>query len=424
MAVITLLIIIILVGIGMPVAFSLGLTAIIIFYEGSISFITIPMRMFYGTMNLPLLAIPLFILTGTILAESGIAHRIIYFAASIVGFMRGGLANVNVLTSMLFAEMSGAATADAASLGKIFIPGMVSKGYPKSFSAAVTSASAVIGIIIPPSIPLIIYGSLAGASVAALFIAGIVPGVLLGLALMIVSYITARRKEFPIEKSFSFSEVWRTFRESCWAFSIPIIILGGILGGIFTPTEAAGIAVFVSLILGFFVYRGLSIKDLKRIFLITVKQTAVVMMLIATSAVLSWYLANEQIPQKIAASLLEFTTNRYLILLLLNIFILVMGIFFQAAAALILTVPIIVPVLLQVGIDPIHFGIIMTIGLAIGQQTPPVATVLITVCTVADLPLLKVFYESRYFLLATVIVLFAVTYIPGMSLYLPHLFLK
>lgn len=419
-----LILIITLICVGIPVAFALGLTSIVIFFQGNISFLTMPIRMFNGADNLPLLAVPLFILTGAILGESGIAQRLINFAAALVGFIRGGLAHVNILTSMFFAEMSGSAVADAASLGKIFIPGMKSKGYPEPFSAAVTSASAVIGIIIPPSIPLIIYGSVAGASISALFIAGILPGVLLGISLMVVSYIIARAKSYPVERTFIFSEVWRTFRESCWAFSIPVIILGGILGGIFTPTEAAGVAVLVSLILGFFVYRGLTVRDMKRILLVTVKQTAVVMMLVATCAVLSWYLANEQIPQKIAQSLLEFTHNPYLILLLLNFFILIMGMFFQAAAALILVVPIIMPILSQIGIDPVHFGIIMTLNLAIGQQTPPVATVLITVSAVSELPMMQVFYESRYFLLASVIVLFLVTYFPWIPLYLPSLLVK
>ena len=405
---------------GIPVAFAIGLGSVLIFWQGDISFIQMPLRMFYGTANLPLLAMPLFILAGTILGESGIATRLINFAFSLVGFIRGGLAHVNILTNMFFAEMSGSATADAATVGKIFIPGMVKKGYSKEFSAAVTSSSAVIGIIIPPSIPLIIYGSLAHSSIAELFVAGIVPGVLLGLLMMIVCYFTSLKQKFKVDTKFQVSEVLRTFKEAFWALSIPVIILGGILGGIFTPTEAGGVAVFVSLFLGFFVYRGLKIRDLKNICLVSVKQTAVVMMLVATSAVLSWYLANEQIPEKIASHLLSFTQNKYIILFMLDIFILFLGIFFQAAAALILTVPIIVPILLSVGIDPVHFGIIMTIGLAIGQQTPPVATVLATVCAVAELPMTKVFYASRYLLAITVFLMFLVTYVPEIALYLTH----
>jgi C4-dicarboxylate transporter DctM subunit len=350
--------------------------------------------------------------------------RLVNFCSALVGFIRGGLAMVNIVASMFFAEISGSAVADAAALGSILIPAMKKKGYPADFSAAVTSASATQAIIIPPSIPMIIYAVMAESSIVALFMAGLIPGVMAGVSMMILSYYFAIKKKYPIEEKFHLNKVWVTFKESAWAFSLPVIIIGGIFGGIFTATEAASMAVMAAFFIGVFVYRELRFRDLPEVLLNAGIQTAVVMMIVAGSALLSWLLTNELIPQRIAAAITAATESKYVILMLMNVFFLFAGMFLHSAAAIIMIVPIVMPLVHKVGIDPIHFGLIVTFNLGIGQQTPPVASVLLTTCSVANISISEVMRVNIYFILLALGVLIILTYLPEISLFLPNLLLK
>ena len=418
---IILILIIGLVLLNVPIGFALALTASFAMLIKGIDLLTVPLRLFNGADNFPLLAIPLFVLTGSLMNSAGISRRLIDFASALVGFIRGGLAMVNIVTSMFFAEISGSAVADAAALGSILIPAMRKKGYPLDFSAAVTSASATCAIIIPPSIPMIIYAVMAETSIVRLFMAGVIPGIMAGGSMMLLSYYFAIKKKWPVEEIFDLKNVWITFKEASWTFLIPIVIIGGIFSGFFTATESAGIAAACALFVGMFVYRELKIKSLPKVLLDAGEQTAIVMFIVAGSALLSWVLTNEMIPQRIAASIIAMTQNKYVILLMMNVFFLFAGMFLHSAAAIIMIVPIVMPLVNMVGIDPVHFGLIVTFNLGIGQQTPPVASVLLTTCSVAKVSITEVMRVNIYFILIALIVLFFLTYVPAVSMFLPNL---
>jgi len=380
----------------------------------------VPLQLFSGAAKFPLLAIPLFILAGGLMNSSGISLRIINMASALVGHIRGGLAMVNVVDSMFFAEISGSAVADVAALGSIIIPAMVKKGYTPQFTAALTSVTASLAIIIPPSIPMILYAVIAGTSVTRLFLTGFAPGLIGGLLMMAVVYYKARKYGFPVEDAFSLRRLGAAFRDAGWTLTLPVIILGGMFGGVVTATEAAGLAVLAAFVIGTFIYREMNFRQLWTVTLEGVVQTASVMLIVAASAVLGWYLTNEQVPQRLAEAVLGITTDRVMVLLFLNIFLLIAGMFLHSAAAILLIVPIVMPLIRQVGVDPIHFGIIVTLNLAIGQQTPPVASVLLTACAVAKQPVGKVFREAIPFIVVLLIVLAIVTYVPAIPLFLPN----
>lgn len=408
--------------IGVPIAYSLiGAVLFALFAGGGTTPTVIPLQLFSGAAKFPLLAIPLFILAGGMMNSSGISLRIINLASAAVGHVRGGLAMVNVVDSMFFAEISGSAVADVAALGSIIIPAMVKKGYTPQFTAALTSVTASLAIIIPPSIPMILYAVMAETSVTRLFLAGFAPGLIGGGLLMAVVYYKARKYGFPVEEAFSLRRFGRAFRDAGWTLVLPVIILGGMFGGIVTATEAAGLAVLAAFVIGTFIYREMNFPQLWKVTLDGVISTASVMLIVAASAVLGWYLTNEQVPQQFAAWVLGLTANRYLVLLFLNVFLLVAGIFLHSAAAILLIVPIVMPLVRQVGIDPTHFGIVVTLNLAIGQQTPPVASVLLTACAVAKQPVGKVFREAIPFIICLLITLVIVTYVPAIPLFLPRL---
>jgi tripartite ATP-independent transporter DctM subunit len=415
-----------LVLVNVPIAVSLGIVALcaMVASHGLASLPNLALVTYNGATNFPLLAIPLFILAGAIMNASGISHRLIAFASSLFGWIRGGLAQVSIGASMFFAEISGSAVADIAALGSILIPAMKSKGYPAPLAAAVMSSAATLAVIIPPSIPMILYAVMAETSVVQLFVAGIVPGVLGGLGLMGMAYWFARRYNLPREDSFSFARVLRTGREALWAFLLPIIILGGIFGGIVTATEGAALAVVAALAVGLFIYRELHLAQLKQAVIEGGVQTAVVMLLVATSALLGTYLTEVQAPQQLAKAVANFTQNKWAVLGLLNLLFLLLGMFLHSAAAIILVVPVVMPLVKAVGIDPIHFGLIVTINLGIGQQTPPVASVLMVASSLAKASIWEVTRVNVWFIAVLLAVLLLVTYVPVTGLGLVQLFYR
>ncbi|MBI2365191.1 MAG: TRAP transporter large permease, partial [Deltaproteobacteria bacterium] len=364
---------------------------------------------------------PLFILAGGLMETSGISLRLVNLANSLVGFIRGGLAMVTVVATMIQSEISGSSVADAAAIGNVVIPAMEKRGYPRALSAAIVSNAASAAILIPPSIPMIIYAWMAEVSVAKLFFAGFLPGFISGGAMMALSYYYARKYRLPVEQNFSLRLVGKSTLQAFWALFIPIVIWGGIFLGIATATEVAALAVVAALIIGALIYRELPAREVLSVLKDSTGQTAVVMLIVASSAVLGWFLTSEQIPQKFARLILETTSNRYLILLFLNFFFLIAGMFLHSAAAIILIVPIVMPLIRQIGVDPIHFGIIVTINLGVGQQTPPVATVLFTTAAIARIPFWDVFKAGWPFTVVLALVTLLVTYVPWFSLALVNL---
>ncbi len=415
-----------LVLINVPIAVSLGIVALVAMLasHGSSSLPNLALVTFSGATNFPLLAIPLFILAGAIMNASGISRRLIAFASALFGWIRGGLAIVSIGTSMFFAEISGSAVADVAALGSILIPGMKAKGYPAPLAAAVMSSAATLAVIIPPSIPMILYAVMAETSVVQMFVAGIVPGILGGLGLMAMAYWFARRYNLPREQAFAWKRVATTARDAAWAFLLPIIILGGIFGGVVTATEGAALAVIAALFVGLVIYRELNLAELRKAVLEGGVQTAVVMLLVATSALLGTYLTEVQAPQALAQAVSDFTSNKYVVLALLNVLFLFLGMFLHSAAAIILVVPIVMPLVRAAGIDPVHFGLIVTINLGIGQQTPPVASVLMVACSIAKESVWAVTRVNVYFIAVLVAVLLLVTYVPVTGLGLVEYFYR
>jgi C4-dicarboxylate transporter DctM subunit len=415
-----------LIAIDVPIAIALGAVtlAAITLTSGADALPSTALVLYNGATGFSLIAIPLFILAGAIMNSSGISQRLIAFASSLVGFVRGGLSMVTTAASMFFAEISGSAVADVASLGSILIPQMKAKGYPGAFAAAVTSSSATLAVIIPPSIPMILYAVMSGSSVVELFVAGIVPGIIGGLAMMGVAYVIAVRRNFPVEDTFQLRRVATTFRDAAWALSLPVIILGGIFTGWVTATEGAGLAVVAAIFVGGVIYRELNWSRLREAMIDGAIQTAVVMLLVATSALLSEFLTEQQVPQRVAAGIVELTDNRWAVLALLNVFFLLIGLFLHSAAAIILVVPIVMPLVYAVGIDPVHFGLIVTLNLGIGQQTPPVASVLVTACSVAKADIWDVTRFNIYFVGVLFVVLMAVTYVPAIPMSLVELFYR
>jgi len=392
--------------------------------HGTESLPNLPISLYNGATNFPLIAIPLFILAGAIMNASGISQRLIAFASALLGFMRGGLAMVAIGASLFFAEISGSAVADISALGSILIPAMKSKGYPAPLAAAILSSSATLAVIIPPSIPMILYAVMAGTSVVQLFVAGIVPGIVGGLGLMGMAYWFARRYNLPIEEKFQWARVRRTFREAFWAFTLPVIILGAIFGGIVTATEGAAMAVVAALFIGLVVYRELDLRHLRTALIEGAVQTAVVMLLVAASALLGNYLSEVQAPQHLAQAVSNLTHNKWLVLGLLNVLFLLLGMFLHSAAAIILVVPVVMPLVIAAGIDPIHFGLIVTVNLGIGQQTPPVASVLMVACSIAKASVWEVTRVNIWFIGVLFTILMLVTYVPEFGLGLVHMFYK
>lgn len=407
-----------LVLINVPIAVALAVVTIVamVATQGADILPNVALIMYTGATKFPLIAIPLFILAGAIMNATGISRRLIAFASALLGFIRGGLAMVNIGASMFFAEISGSAVADVAAIGSILIPAMKKRGYPVAFSTAITSSAATLAVIIPPSIPMILYAVMADTSVTQMFVAGIIPGFLGGFGLMGMAYWFARRYNYPVEEAFDLCNVWRTFKDALWALALPFIILGGIFTGWVTATEGAGLAVLAALFIGIGVYRELDLKQLRQSIIEGGEQTAVVMILVAASALIGVYLTEIKMPQALAEGILGVTNSKWVVLAILNLFFFVIGFFLHSAAAIILVVPIVMPLVLQMGIDPVHFGIIVTINLGIGQQTPPVASVLMAACSIAKADIWEVTKVNVWFVAVLVAVLLLVTYIPAVAL--------
>jgi len=410
--------------INVPVAIALAIigTAGTFASYGLSSMPNVALTMFEGATNFPLLAIPLFVLAGAIMNASSIARRLIDLASALLGFMKGGLSMVTIGSSIFFAEISGSAVAGVAALGSVLIPAMRAKGYSREFAAAISSSSASLAIILPPSIPMILYAVMAQESVVKMFVAGIFPGLLGALGLAGMCYYLAHKNGYPTEGRFQLSKVWKAFKEAIWALLIPVIILGGIFGGFVTATEGAGLAVVVALFISAVIYRELNLRTLWHACIEGGVQTAVVMLLVASSALVGVYFTEAQLPQKLAASIEDLTTNYYAVLALLNVCFLILGMFLHSAAAIILVVPIVMPLVHTMGIDPVHFGLIVTLNLAIGQQTPPVASVLIASCSIAKADIWRTTKVNLYFIGVLVALLMVNTYLPQIALLLVHLF--
>ena len=413
------LILVALICLNVPIAVGLAVSAIfgLLVTEGVDSVATLALDMYDGSTKFSLIAIPMFVLAGAIMNAGGITDKLINFVNAIIGFVRGGLAMVNIGVSLFFAEISGSAVADVAALGSVLIPQMKKRGYSGPLAAAVTSSSASLAIIIPPSIPMILYATSAGTSVEQLFVAGIIPGLLGAFGLMGMAYYFARKYNLPREEAFNAGRLWNTLVEALPAFTLPVIILGGIFGGFVTATEAAGLAVLAALAVSAW-YSKMDYGHLKRAMIDGGVQTAVVMLLVAASVVMGGFLTRAQIPQDFARWILDMTTNQWVILAILNVFFLVIGFFLHSAAAIILVVPIVIPLIQAAGIDPIHFGLVVTLNLALGQQTPPVASVLITACAVARANIWEVSKINIYFIAVLFAVLMLCTYVPSIPMYL------
>lgn len=409
---------------GMPIAFVLGVTATtMIIMDPAVVPRIIGLIPFGGANNYLLVAAILFMVAGEVMNQGKIAEKLINFASSLVGHIRGGLAHVNILTSLFFSEISGTATSDAAAIGSVMIPQMKARGFPVPFAAAVTATSATMAIIVPPSLNLILYAYVSDASIARLFAAGILPGFLVCGLLMGTAYLISVRRNYPVEHEFEGRRVLETGKQAVIPLTLPILILVGILGGIFTATEAGAIAAFWSILLAALLYRTLSFKGFIDTLRIAGQRTAMLMFIVATSTLLGWYLTNQRIPQDIAQAILNISESYWVVLLAINVFFLLAGTIIHGTPAILMLVPIFLPLADQLGIDRVHFGLIVTINLGIGQQTPPVASVVLITCAIAKISLTAIVPAMLWFLGAMVVALFLVNVIPALSLWLPSVIL-
>ncbi|MAQ83655.1 MAG: ABC transporter permease [Maritimibacter sp.] len=407
---------------GVPVAIALaGSSALYVLVSGSVPPMVVAHRMINGVDSFPLLAVPFFILAGNLMNTAGITERIFNFALSMVGWMRGGLGHVNVGASVIFAGMSGAAVADAGGLGAIEIKAMRDAKYDPEFAVGITAASSTIGPIIPPSLPMVIYGVVASASIGQLFAAGFVPGLVMALSLMVMVAIMARRRGYPRDQAFVVSVLLSSFRRAFLSLLTPVIIVGGILTGAFTPTEAAVAACAWAMFLGLIVYRTLNWKRFLRVSFDTIETTAVVLLVVGAAAIFAWILTSNRVPEHVAALLLAASDRPWMILLLINLILIVVGCFMETVAAITIMVPVLLPVAVAIGVDPVHFGVIMVLNLMLGLLTPPVGMVLYVLSRIAKIPFERAVVGTAPFLVPLVLVLLLITYVPAITLWLPTL---
>ena len=408
--------------INVPIAVALGLSVVVAFIvEGNIPLLVVIQKMFNGTDSFPLMAIPFFLLAGKLMETGGISARLIRFANTIVGNLPGGLAIVAVLGCTFFAAISGSSAATTAAGGGILIPHMVKKGYDVRFSSALHAAGGTIGVMIPPSVPMVLYGVAASTSINDLFIAGIGPGILVAISLIIYAYWVSKKQGWGGGEKHSAKEIWQAFKDAILAILMPVIILGGIYGGVFTSTEAAVVAVVYGLVVGLFVYREIKWRDLGEIFNSAASMTAVIMLIIATANAFGFLMTRENIPQEIAQFMLGITDSTIITLLIINILLLILGTFMETAVTIILLTPILLPIIHTLGIDPVLFGVIMVVNSAIGMLTPPVGINLLVAGNIAKLSNTEIEKAAIPFLILLCVDLMLITYIPEISLFLVNL---
>jgi tripartite ATP-independent transporter DctM subunit len=408
-------------SLGMPIVFSLMISSLVYLLLAGIDPRIVIQKIVLAPDSFVLLAVPFFILAAQIMNSTGVTKRIFRFASTIVGHFPGGLAHVNIVDSMIFAGMSGSAIADASGAGLMEIEAMVSQGYEKSYATAVSAASSTIGPIIPPSIPMVIYAVIAEASVGKLFLGGIIPGIMMGLAMMVITFFIARKRGFYRDRRATFREFIDAFKGAFLALTTVVILLGGIYTGIFTPTEAAAIAALYALFLGTVVYRELGLRDVFQIFSRIVISCGFITFIISTSAIFSWIIAREQVPQRLAEIMLSLTTNKYLVLLIMNILFLILGMLMDTNAIMLIFLPIVLPVVKSVGIDLVHFGVVVTLNLMIGLLTPPFGVLLFLLNGLTKVPIEDILREVFPYIIVLVFVLFLITYWEGLVMFLPNL---
>jgi C4-dicarboxylate transporter DctM subunit len=405
---------------GIPIAFALGLAALPTLTAMGIPYIAVPQVVFESLDSFALMALPLYVLAGRLMQFGGIAQRLVQFAIALVGFLPGGLAAAVVVTSMLFATISGSSAATAAAIGAVLIPEMQRRLYPRPYSAAVVASSGELGVIIPPSVPMIIYCVITGVSITDLFLAGILPGLMIGGSLMLTASVMALVLGYGDRDRVGFGaylrNLWSALRQGALSLLMPVIILGGIYGGIFTPTEAAVVAVFYALVLGLFVYRQIGLSDLPRIFAGAAITSAVVMIIVGFAAMFGFALQLLQAPQTIAAALRGISDDPLVFLLLVNVFLLIVGMFMETFAAIIILAPILAPIAAEFGIHPVHFGLIVIVNLAVGMVTPPVGVNLFIACGIAKVRMEQLMKPLSVFLAVLIVNLMVITYVPGLSL--------
>ncbi|WP_417521759.1 TRAP transporter large permease [Marinobacter sp.] len=399
---------------GVPIALAIGASTMVALSQADVPLMVVTQQMFQGINSFALVAIPMFILAGDLMAQGKVSERLVNFADSLFGFLRGGLSLVSVMAGMFFAAISGSGAATTAAVGSSLVPELRKKGYDPASAASLIAASGTLGVVIPPSVPMIIYAVIAQQSVTELFLNGFLPGLAMGLGLMAIAIAQAYKRQYPKGTPLSLGTIWRTLKSASWGLMTPVIILGGIFSGIFTPSEAAVVAVNYALIVSLFIYRDLKLKDVYRILIRSAITTSVIMLVIATSAVLSWTLSSWQVPGAIAQAVLSISTNPYIIMLLVVGIILLTGVFIETASALIILTPVLLPLVLQLGIDPIHFGIVIVVGLAVGMITPPVAINLYVASSITQLPLERITRAIVPYLLTLISVLLLIVYVPIM----------
>jgi len=410
--------------INVPIAFALGLATLVASFLTDIPFIRMPQSMFASVNSFPLMALPFFILAGKLMEHGGISQKLVDFANALVGHLRGGLAYVAIIASIFFAAVSGSSIATTVAIGSIMIPAMLKMGYDRNFSSALHAASGTIGAFIPPSVPMVLYGVAGGVSIGALFIAGFVPGVLVGISFMIVAYLHSKRHNYSTQKRKSWREVWTAFKDAFWALLLPVIILGGIYSGIFTPTEASVIAVVYGFIAGVFIYRLIDLKAAKKILHSTVISTATLGIIISAASYFGIWLTLERVPHTIAEWFQNANLGPIVAIMLINLFLLILGTFMDATAGLIICTPILLPVAQNLGFDPVHFGIIMIVNLGIGLLTPPLGVGLFVASKIGKTSFEKIVRAAVPFIIVMIVDVILITVFPQLSVGVADLFHK
>lgn len=412
---------IILLLLNIPIALGLGLSSLAAMAVSKTTFDMLPMQIYAATGKFTLLAIPFFILAGNIMEKAGISDKLINLANKFVGHKKGGLAIVCVITSCFFAAISGSGPATVAALGVMIIPAMAEAGYGKAMPSALMATSGAIGIIIPPSIAFVVYGAIAEVSIGKIFIAGFIPGLLMGICLILVSLYLSNKMEIEMQPKASSEEKWSAFKEAIWGLLMPVIILGGIYGGIFTPTEAASVSAVYGLFVGIFIYKKIRWREFHALLVQSSVQSAVVMFIVACASLFAWFCQTEGIAEMAGDLLLSISGSKFVFLLIINIILLIAGCFIDAISALYIFIPIMLPVALELGYDPIALGVMMTMNLAIGQVTPPVGVNLYVSCGISKISLKEISRAVVPFVLASIAALLAITYLPQITLFLPNI---